>query len=97
MKIHLRHRPRHGHHRSVACRGCAAALEALRFRLIAEGSRSIARGGRPAAARDATTAGIHPPGGSAWGPPVRVLSGEDEARTPPKALSPAFPRRWIGG
>src|SRR5216684_932255 len=63
--------------------GCAMALEALaRFRMLADGlSVTIREAVATAAARDASNgAEFVRRAEAAWGAPVRVLSGEDEAR-----------------
>src|SRR5579872_2725075 len=63
--------------------GCAAALEALaRFRLIADGFKvDLREAVATAAARDASNgAEFVRRAESAWGSPIRVLAGEDEAR-----------------
>ncbi len=63
--------------------GCAAALEALaRFRMIADGLKvELREAVATAAARDASNgAEFIARAERAWGSPVRVLAGEDEAR-----------------
>jgi exopolyphosphatase/guanosine-5'-triphosphate,3'-diphosphate pyrophosphatase len=64
--------------------GCAEALEALaRFRLIADGLGVPTREAvATAAARDASNgAEFIAKAEKAWGSPIRILAGEDEART----------------
>ena len=63
--------------------GCTAALEALsRFRMIADGLNVEAHDAvATAAARDASNgAEFIRRAEAAWGRPIRILSGEDEAR-----------------
>jgi exopolyphosphatase/guanosine-5'-triphosphate,3'-diphosphate pyrophosphatase len=74
--------------------GCAAALEALaRFRLIADGLKATGRQAvATAAARDADNgAGFIDQAQAAWGGPIRVLAGEDEARTAAEGVLAAIP------
>src|SRR5712675_2197349 len=63
--------------------GCTAALEALsRFRMIADGLNVEFRDAvATAAARDASNgAEFIRRAEAAWGRPIRILAGEDEAR-----------------
>src|SRR3954462_13039166 len=74
--------------------GCAAALEALaRFRLIAEGLKGEVREAvATAAARDASNgAEFVRRAESAWGAPIRVLAGEDEARIAAEGVVAGIP------
>ena len=74
--------------------GCAAALEALaRFRLIADGLKVEGREAvATAAARDAANgAEFVRRAESAWGAPIRVLGGEDEARIAAEGVVAGIP------
>ena len=74
--------------------GCAEALEALaRFRLIAEGLGVEAREAvATAAARDAVNgAEFVAKAERAWGSPIRVLAGEDEARIAAEGVVAGIP------
>jgi exopolyphosphatase/guanosine-5'-triphosphate,3'-diphosphate pyrophosphatase len=74
--------------------GCAAALEALaRFRLIAEGFKvDLREAVATAAARDASNgAEFIRRAESAWGAPIRVLAGEDEARIAAEGVVAGIP------
>src|SRR6185436_5517406 len=69
--------------------GCAMALEALaRFKMLADGLNATVREAvATAAARDATNGAE-----AAWGAPVRVLSGEDEARIAAEGVIAGIPQ-----
>ncbi len=74
--------------------GCAAALEALaRFRMIADGLKVDAREAvATAAARDASNgAEFVRRAESAWGSPIQVLAGEDEARIAAEGVVAGIP------
>jgi exopolyphosphatase/guanosine-5'-triphosphate,3'-diphosphate pyrophosphatase len=74
--------------------GCAAALEALaRFRMIADGLHVDARDAvATAAARDAANgADFVARAERAWGSPIRVLAGEDEARIAAEGVVAGIP------
>ena len=74
--------------------GCAAALEALsRFRMIADGLNVEARDAvATAAARDASNgAEFIRRAESAWGRPIRILAGEDEARLAAEGVVAGIP------
>lgn len=74
--------------------GCAAALEALsRFRMIADGLGADARDAvATAAARDASNGGeFIARAEKAWGSPIRVLAGEDEARIAAEGVVAGIP------
>lgn len=74
--------------------GCAAALEALaRFRLIADGLKADVREAvATAAARDAVNgAEFIRRAQEAWGSPIRVLAGEDEARIAAEGVLAGIP------
>ena len=74
--------------------GCAAALEALaRFRLIADGLEVETRDAvATAAARDASNgAEFIRRAETAWGRPIRVLAGEDEARIAAEGVVAGIP------
>src|SRR5580698_860673 len=74
--------------------GCAAALEALaRFRMIADGLHVESREAvATAAARDAANgAEFVARAESAWGSPIRVLAGEDEARIAAEGVVAGIP------
>src|SRR6202042_2644367 len=74
--------------------GCAEALEALaRFRLIADGLGVEAREAvATAAARDAVNgAEFVAKAERAWGSPIRVLAGEDEARIAAEGVVAGIP------
>ena len=74
--------------------GCAAALEALaRFRMIADGLRVEGREAvATAAARDASNgAEFVAKAERAWGSPIRVLAGEDEARIAAEGVVAGIP------
>lgn len=74
--------------------GCAAALEALaRFRLIAEGFKAELREAvATAAARDASNgAEFIRRAEAAWGGPIRILAGEDEARIAAEGVVAGIP------
>src|SRR5690348_940499 len=74
--------------------GCAAALEALaRFRMIADGLHVEAREAvATAAARDASNgAEFVTRAERAWGSPIRVLGGEDEARIAAEGVLAGIP------
>jgi exopolyphosphatase/guanosine-5'-triphosphate,3'-diphosphate pyrophosphatase len=74
--------------------GCAAALEALaRFRLIAEGFKvDLREAVATAAARDASNgAEFIRRAEAAWGGPIRVLAGEDEARIAAEGVVAGIP------
>ena len=74
--------------------GCAAALEALaRFRLIADGLNADVREAvATAAARDAVNgAEFIRRAQEAWGSPIRVLAGEDEARIAAEGVLAGIP------
>lgn len=78
--------------------GCAAALEALaRFRLIAEGLDADTREAvATAAARDASNGGeFIAKAERAWGGPIRVLAGEEEARIAAEGVVAGIP--WADG
>ena len=93
-KIHLRHRPRHGRTGRLHAEGCTAALEALsRFRMIADGLNVEHRDAvATAAARDASNgAEFIRRAESAWGRPIRILAGEDEARIAAEGVVAGIP------
>src|SRR5580704_15583734 len=74
--------------------GCAAALEALaRFRMIADGLKvELREAVATAAARDASNgAEFVRRAESAWGSPIRVLAGEDEARIAAEGVVAGIP------
>jgi len=74
--------------------GCTAALEALaRFRLIADGLNAEAREAvATAAARDASNgAEFIARAERAWGGPIRILAGEDEARIAAEGVVAGIP------
>ena len=74
--------------------GCAAALEALaRFRLIADGLNVDIRDAvATAAARDASNgAEFIRRAEAAWGRPIRILAGEDEARIAAEGVVAGIP------
>jgi exopolyphosphatase/guanosine-5'-triphosphate,3'-diphosphate pyrophosphatase len=74
--------------------GCAAALEALsRFRMIADGLNVEYRDAvATAAARDASNgADFIRRAEAAWGRPIRVLAGEDEARIAAEGVVAGIP------
>jgi exopolyphosphatase/guanosine-5'-triphosphate,3'-diphosphate pyrophosphatase len=74
--------------------GCTAALEALaRFRLIADGLKVEQREAvATAAARDAANgAEFVRRAENAWGSPIRVLAGEDEARIAAEGVVAGIP------
>lgn len=74
--------------------GCAEALEALaRFRIIADGLNVEAREAvATAAARDAVNgAEFIAKAERAWGSPIRVLAGEDEARIAAEGVVAGIP------
>ncbi len=74
--------------------GCAAALEALaRFRMIADGLHVETREAvATAAARDAVNgAEFVARAERAWGSPIRVLAGEDEARIAAEGVVAGIP------
>ena len=74
--------------------GCAQALEALaRFRLIADGLNVPVREAvATAAARDASNgADFIARAEKAWGSPIRVLAGEDEARIAAEGVIAGIP------
>jgi len=74
--------------------GCAEALEALaRFRLIADGlSVPVREAVATAAARDAINgAEFIARAEKAWGSPIRVLAGEDEARIAAEGVIAGIP------
>lgn len=74
--------------------GCAAALEALsRFRMIADGLGAEQRDAvATAAARDASNgAEFIARAEKAWGSPIRVLAGEDEARIAAEGVVAGIP------
>jgi exopolyphosphatase/guanosine-5'-triphosphate,3'-diphosphate pyrophosphatase len=74
--------------------GCAAALEALaRFRLIADGLNVEYRDAvATAAARDASNgAEFIRRAEAAWGRPIRILAGEDEARIAAEGVVAGIP------
>jgi len=74
--------------------GCAEALEALaRFRIIADGLGVEAREAvATAAARDAVNgAEFVAKAERAWGSPIRVLAGEDEARIAAEGVVAGIP------
>jgi exopolyphosphatase / guanosine-5'-triphosphate,3'-diphosphate pyrophosphatase len=74
--------------------GCAMALEALaRFRMLADGLNVTVREAvATAAARDASNgAEFVRRAEAAWGAPVRVLSGEDEARIAAEGVIAGIP------
>jgi exopolyphosphatase/guanosine-5'-triphosphate,3'-diphosphate pyrophosphatase len=74
--------------------GCAAALEALaRFRMIADGLKvELREAVATAAARDASNgAEFIARAERAWGSPVRVLAGEDEARIAAEGVVAGIP------
>src|SRR5580698_6878791 len=74
--------------------GCAAALEALaRFRMIADGLHVESREAvATAAARDASNgAEFIARAERAWGSPIRVLAGEDEARIAAEGVVAGMP------
>jgi exopolyphosphatase / guanosine-5'-triphosphate,3'-diphosphate pyrophosphatase len=74
--------------------GCAEALEALaRFRLIADGLNVPAREAvATAAARDASNgAEFIARAEKAWGSPIRILAGEDEARIAAEGVIAGIP------
>ena len=74
--------------------GCAQALEALaRFRLIADGLNVPVREAvATAAARDASNgAEFIARAEKAWGAPIRVLAGEEEARTAAEGVIAGIP------
>ncbi len=74
--------------------GCAAALETLaRFRMIADGLKvDVREAVATAAARDASNgAEFVRRAESAWGSPIRVLAGEDEARIAAEGVVAGIP------
>jgi len=74
--------------------GCTAALEALsRFRMIADGLNVEARDAvATAAARDASNgAEFIRRAEAAWGRPIRILAGEDEARIAAEGVVAGIP------
>jgi exopolyphosphatase/guanosine-5'-triphosphate,3'-diphosphate pyrophosphatase len=74
--------------------GCAAALEALaRFRVIADGLKAETREAvATAAARDAANgAEFITRAEKAWGGPIRILAGEDEARIAAEGVVAGLP------
>src|SRR6201996_3385140 len=74
--------------------GCAAALEALsRFRMMADGLKVEHRDAvATAAARDASNgAEFIARAERAWGGPVRILAGEDEARIAAEGVVAGIP------
>ncbi|MBN9589610.1 MAG: hypothetical protein BGN85_05215 [Alphaproteobacteria bacterium 64-11] len=74
--------------------GCALALEALaRFRLIADGLKADLREAvATAAARDAVNgAEFIRRAEAAWGGPIRILAGEDEARIAAEGVLAGIP------
>src|ERR1700743_3114631 len=74
--------------------GCAAALEALsRFRMIADGLNVEHRDAvATAAARDASNgAEFTRRAEAAWGRPIRILAGEDEARIAAEGVVAGIP------
>jgi len=74
--------------------GCAMALEALaRFKMLADGLHATVREAvATAAARDASNgAEFVRRAEAAWGAPVRVLSGEDEARIAAEGVIAGIP------
>ncbi len=74
--------------------GCAAALEALaRFRMISDGLRvELREAVATAAARDASNgAEFIARAERAWGSPIRVLAGEDEARIAAEGVVAGIP------
>src|SRR6185295_9631074 len=75
--------------------GCAMALEALaRFKMLADGLNATVREAvATAAARDATNgAEFVRRAEAAWGAPVRVLLGEDEARIAAEGVIAGIPQ-----
>ena len=80
--------------RRLHAEGCAAALEALaRFRMIADGLRvDLREAVATAAARDASNgAEFIARAERAWGSPIRVLAGEDEARIAAEGVVAGIP------
>src|SRR6202041_1232223 len=74
--------------------GCAAALEALaRFRMICDGFKVETReAGATAGGRDASNgAEFIARAERAWGSPIRVLAGEDEARIAAEGVVAGMP------
>ncbi|MEP6831024.1 MAG: hypothetical protein ABI963_11835, partial [Rhizomicrobium sp.] len=74
--------------------GCAAALEALaRFRMIADGLKvDLREAVATAAARDASNgAEFIARAERAWGSPIRILAGEDEARVAAEGVVAGIP------
>ena len=74
--------------------GCALALEALaRFRMIADGLKADSREAvATAAARDAVNgAEFIRKAEAAWGGPIRILAGEDEARIAAEGVLAGIP------
>lgn len=74
--------------------GCAAALEALaRFRVIADGlCAQIREAVATAAARDAANgAEFIARAEKSWGGPIRILTGEEEARTAAEGVMAGIP------
>ncbi|MGZ5922042.1 MAG: Ppx/GppA phosphatase family protein [Rhizomicrobium sp.] len=74
--------------------GCAAALEALaRFRMISDGLKvELREAVATAAARDASNgAEFISRAERAWGSPIRVLAGEDEARIAAEGVVAGIP------
>lgn len=74
--------------------GCAAALEALaRFRMIADGLKvDLREAVATAAARDASNgAEFIARAERAWGSPIRILAGEDEARIAAEGVVAGIP------
>src|SRR6201996_8276497 len=74
--------------------GCAAALEALaRFRMICDGFHvEIREAVATAAARDASNgAEFIARAEKAWGSPIRILAGEDEARIAAEGVVAGIP------
>ncbi|HEY4274640.1 MAG TPA: Ppx/GppA family phosphatase [Rhizomicrobium sp.] len=74
--------------------GCASALEALaRFRMIADGLKvELREAVATAAARDASNgAEFIARAERAWGSPIRVLAGEDEARIAAEGVVAGIP------
>ncbi|MEI9931873.1 MAG: hypothetical protein WDM89_15370 [Rhizomicrobium sp.] len=90
----MQHRPRHGHDRQAQRRGhedgagSAVALQAVGGWAACHdpGSRRDRR-----RSRCGKRTGFHPQGRGAWGAPIRVLSGEEEARLAAEGVLAGIP------
>ena len=94
-KIHLRHRPRHGDDRPAACRRLrrgAGSAGALPHDLPTASRSRLREAVATAAARDASNgAEFIARAEQAWGAPIRVLAGEDEARIAAEGVVAGIP------